>query len=246
MVSIAFAALADPRVLDAVSPGDNEHLDPAEILDNNGTVYLLGTSTGAAATAGLVGAFLEDVLEVARRKAAGSPASRLDPPLSMVLDESANYPLPSLASLMSDGGGSGIATTVVLQSLAQARAVWGEHAASAIWDAAIVKLILGGGSNARDLDDLSKLIGTRPKEVTSRSTGHDGRSSTSTSSSEVPILTPAELRTLPFGSAVLLLRSAPPIALTLSPWTKRKDAKDLMAGRLDLEQRIRDASHIHA
>jgi type IV secretory pathway TraG/TraD family ATPase VirD4 len=246
MVSIAFAALADPRVLDAVSPGDNEHLDPADILANNGTVYLLGTSTGAAATAGLVGAFLEDVLEVARRKAAGSPASRLDPPLSMVLDEAANYPLPSLASLMSDGGGSGIATTVVLQSLAQARAVWGEHAASAIWDAAIVKLILGGGSNARDLDDLSKLIGTRPKEVTSRNTGHDGRSTTSTSSSEVPILSPAELRTLPFGSAVLLLRSAPPIALTLSPWTKRKDAKDLTTARLDLEQRIRDASHTHS
>src|SRR4051794_17518067 len=173
MVSIAFAALADPRVLDAVSPADGEQLDPAEILANNGTVYLLGTSTGAAATAGLVGAFLEDVLEVARRKAACSPASRLDPPLSMILDEAANYPLPSLASLMSDGGGSGIATTVVLQSLAQARAVWGEHAASAIWDAAIVKLILGGGSNARDLDDLSKLIGTRPKDVTSRSTGHD-------------------------------------------------------------------------
>ena len=246
MVSIAFAALADPRVLDAVSPAEGEHLDPAHILENNGTVYLLGTSTGAAATAGLVGAFLEDVLEVARRKAAGSPGSRLDPPLSMILDEAANYPLPSLASLMSDGGGSGIATTVVLQSLAQARAVWGEHAASAIWDAAIVKLILGGGSNARDLDDLSKLIGTRPKDVTSRSTGHDGRRSTSTSTSEAPILTPAELRTLPFGSAVLLLRSAPPIALTMSPWLKRKDAKALTAARTELEQRIRDASAARA
>jgi type IV secretion system protein VirD4 len=242
MVSIAFAALADPRVLDAVSPAEGEQLDPAEVLANNGTVYLLGTSTGAAATAGLVGAFLEDVLEVARRKAACSPASRLDPPLSMILDEAANYPLPSLASLMSDGGGSGIATTVVLQSLSQARAIWGEHAASAIWDAAIVKLILGGGSNARDLEDLSKLIGTRPKQVTSRSTGHDGRHSTSTSTSDVPILTPAELRTLPFGSAVLLLRSAPPIALTMSPWTKRRDAKELTAARLDLEQKIRHAS----
>ncbi|MFC3807648.1 TraM recognition domain-containing protein [Terrabacter sp. MAHUQ-38] len=242
MVSIAFAALADPRVLDAVSPAEGEHLDPAQILAENGTVYLLGTSTGAAATAGLVGAFLEDVLEVARRKAAASPASRLDPPMSMILDEAANYPLPSLASLMSDGGGSGIATTVVLQSLAQARAVWGEHAASAIWDAAIVKVILGGGSNARDLDDLSKLIGTRRKEMTSRSTGHDGRSSTSTSSSEVPILTPAELRTLPFGSAVLLLRSAPPIGLTLTPWVARKDADALSAARVELESRIRRAS----
>ncbi|MFC7597585.1 type IV secretory system conjugative DNA transfer family protein [Terrabacter sp. GCM10028922] len=245
MVSIAFAALADPRVLDAVSPAEGEQFDPADFLTANGTIYLLGTSTGAAATAGLVGAFLEDVLEVARRKAAASPGSRLDPPLSMVLDEAANYPLPSLASLMSDGGGSGIATTVVLQSLAQARAVWGEHAASAIWDAAIVKIILGGGSNARDLEDLSKLIGTRQREVISRSIGGDGRKSTSSSTSEVPILEPARLRTLPFGTSVLLLRSARPIALTMQPWHQRPEAKTLRADRAALEEAIRHASAHH-
>ena len=157
MVTIAFSALADPKVLDAVSPRPGEHFDPETFLRNNGTVYLLGTSTGVSATAGLVGAFVEDVVEAARRIAARSPASRLDPPLSLILDEAANYPLPSLPSLMSDGGGSGLSTIVVLQSLAQARAVWGENQASAIWDAAIVKTILGGGSNARDLEDLSKL-----------------------------------------------------------------------------------------
>src|SRR5690606_33359368 len=130
MVAIAFSALADPKVLDAVSPGPDEHLDPAHFLTNDGTIYLLGTSTGATATAGLVGAFLEDILETARRLAATRPGARLDPPLSVILDEAANYPLPSLPSLMSDGGGSGITTTVVLQSMAQARAVWSEHAAA--------------------------------------------------------------------------------------------------------------------
>jgi type IV secretory pathway TraG/TraD family ATPase VirD4 len=174
--------------------------------------------------------------------AARSPAARLDPPLSMILDEAANNPLPSLASLMSDGGGSGIATTVVLQSLSQARAVWGEHAASAIWDAAIVKLILGGGSNARDLEDLSKLIGTRHKQVTSRSVGADGRSSTSASTIEVPILEPSALRTLPFGEAILLLRSARPISLTLTPWLDRKDASELKASRAALERTIQHAN----
>jgi type IV secretory pathway TraG/TraD family ATPase VirD4 len=92
MVAIAFAALADPRVLDAVSPDDGEAFDPETFLRSRGTVYLLGTSTGAAATAGLVGAFVEDVSEAARRIAAGSPAARLDPPLSLILDEAANYP----------------------------------------------------------------------------------------------------------------------------------------------------------
>ncbi len=49
---------------------------------------------------------------------------------------------------MSEGGGTGISTLLVLQPLARARAVWGDHQARAIWDSAIVKVILGGGSNA--------------------------------------------------------------------------------------------------
>ena len=241
MVTIAFSALADPKVLDAVSPRRGEHFDPERFLRTNGTVYLLGTSTGVAATAGLVGAFVEDVVEVARRIAARSPASRLDPPLSLILDEAANYPLPSLPSLMSDGGGSGLSTVVVLQSLAQARAVWGENPASAIWDAAIVKTILGGGSNARDLEDLSKLLGQRDEHTTSNSRGPDGRRSTSTTTTKVPILEPAALRTLPLGQAILLMKSAPPIVLTLTPWTRRKDAKTLTADREHTEAAIRTA-----
>jgi type IV secretory pathway TraG/TraD family ATPase VirD4 len=241
MVSIAFSALADPKVLDAVNPGPSEHLDPHEFLTGSGTIYLLGTSTGASATAGLVGAFLEDILETARRLAAASPGARIDPPLSVILDEAANYPLPSLPSLMSDGGGSGITTTVVLQSLAQARSVWGDHAAAAIWDAAIDKVILGGGSTARDLDELSRLIGTTREPVHSHTTAADGHRTTSTSTVEVPILDPAALRTMSFGTGVLLLREAPPIALTLRPWTKRKDADRLRRCRAELEEAIRRA-----
>lgn len=241
MVAIAFSALADPKVLDAVSPAPDEHLDPTDFLTNDGTIYLLGTSTGAAATAGLVGAFLEDILETARRLAATRPGARLDPPLSVILDEAANYPLPSLPSLMSDGGGTGITTTVVLQSMAQARAVWSEHAAAAIWDAAIDKVVLGGGSTARDLDELSRLIGTTRQPVQSHSVGHDGHRTTSHSTMETPILDPAALRTLPFGSAILLLREAAPIALTLRPWTSRKDAKALLEARTAIEEAIRRA-----
>jgi len=241
MVTIAFAALADPKVLDAVSPRSGEQFDPDEFLTRAGTIYLIGTSTGAAATSGLVGAFVEDVIEAARRIAARSPKARLDPPLSVILDEAANYPLPSLPSLMSDGGGSGISTIVVLQSLAQARHVWGEHAASAIWDAAIVKVILGGGSNARDLQDLSTLIGQRDERTATVSRGKDGHRTTSESSHKVPVFEPAQLRTLPFGTAILLMRAAAPIRLTLTPWTSRRDARELITDREAAESDIRCA-----
>ena len=137
---------------------------------------------------------------------------------------------------MSEGGGTGITTMVVLQSLAQARAVWGEHEAAAIWDAASVKLILGGGSNARDLGDLSKLIGQRDERQYTESIGAEGHRSHSSSMRETPVMDTSRLRMLPFGTAVLMLRAARPIVLSMQSWTKRPDAAE--AGSC---QRIRAA-----
>jgi type IV secretory pathway TraG/TraD family ATPase VirD4 len=241
MVANTFAALADPGVLDAVSPGPEEDFDPARFLAERGSLYLLGTASGAGATSGLVGAFVEDIVETARRLAAASPGARLDPPAALVLDEAANYCLPSLGSLMSEGGGTGITTVAVLQSLAQARDRWGRDAAQAIWDSAIVKVVLGGGSNAGDLSDLSRLIGERDAPEHSESwSGSDRRRSVSLSRRQRPILSSDALRRLPFGSALLLLlRNAKPIVLELSPWTGRRDAKLLAAARRQAEDAIR-------
>jgi type IV secretion system protein VirD4 len=238
-VRTALACLADPRVLDAVTPRGGESFDPAEFIANTGSLYLIGTASGAGAAAGLISAYLEDVLEVARGVAATSTDARLDPPLALVLDEVANYPLPSLPSLMSDGGGTGITTIAVLQSLAQARSKWGEHDGAAVWDAAIVKIILGGGSNARDLADLSALIGDRDENTTSETRDAAGNRSYSTSPRRMPIMDTGRLRMLPFGTGVLMLRSAHPILLDLHPWSKRRDASTLRADRAETEELIR-------
>jgi type IV secretion system protein VirD4 len=229
MVANAFAPLADPAVLAAVTPEPGNEFDPLAFLAMRGTIYLLGTAEGGArATATLVAALIEDLLDAARRLAARSPRQRLDPPLALLLDEAANYPLRSLPSLMSEGGGSGITTLAVLQSLAQARDRWGREAARAMWDAAIVKIVLGGSSDADDLSDLSRLIGERAVTEWSE-TRHGSRMDRSMSSTirYRPILEPAQLRVLDFGTGLLLLRSAPPIMMTLTPWTDRPDAKTL-------------------
>ena len=82
-------------------------------------------------------------------------------------------------------------------------------------------MILGGGSNARDLIDLATLIGDRDEELTSVSRDHHGGRSTSSSIRRVPVMDTSRLRTLPFGTGVLLLRTAPPVVLDLVPWTVR-------------------------
>ncbi|MHB1808122.1 MAG: type IV secretory system conjugative DNA transfer family protein [Solirubrobacteraceae bacterium] len=242
-VSLAFAALADPRVLAAVTPGDGEDFDPERFLAEHGTLYLLATGAGAGASAALVSAFIEDLTETARRQAARSTGARLDPPLLLALDEIGNLaPLPSLPTLMSDGGGTGITTMTVLQSMAQARQKWGENHAAAIWDAAIVKIILGGNSHSRDLQDLSTLIGERDESTDSTTTDASGGRSHQRSIRRVPILAPDALRTMPFGTGTVLLRSAPPIIADLRAWTSRRDASQLSVQRRQVESVLRDAA----
>ena len=235
-VSLSLSALADPRVLDAVSPRDGEDFDPEAFLRESGTLYLLATGTGAGASAALVAALVEDLIETARRMAARAPGARLDPPMLLALDEIANLaPLPSLPTLMAEGGGTGITTMPVLQSLAQARDKWNEHQANAIWDAAIVKLLLGGASNSKDLQDLSALIGERDEFTDSVTLGDHGSRSSQRSIRRVPVLPPERIRLLPFGTAVTLLRSAPPIITDLRRWPDRADGAQLKTDRAEIE-----------
>ena len=239
-VSLAFSALADPRVLHAVTPPAGEAFNPTAFLQDHGTLYLLATGAGAGASAALVAAFIEDLVETARSLAATSTGARLDPPLLMALDEIGNLaPLPCLPTLMAEGGGTGITTLPVLQSLAQARIKWGDDDATAIWDASIVKIVLGGGSNSRDLQDLSALIGDRDDTTTSTTVDAHGARSTQRSIRRVPVMAPDVLRTLPFGTAVTLLRTTRPIVTTLRPWTKRPDAQLLTDQRADVETQLR-------
>ncbi|MDR1188512.1 MAG: TraM recognition domain-containing protein [Bifidobacteriaceae bacterium] len=239
-VSLALSALADPRVLDAVSPRQGEGFDPARFLQDKGTLYLLATGAGAGASAALVAALVEDLVEAARHLAARSPGARLDPPVLLALDEIANLaPLPSLPTLMAEGGGTGITTMPVLQSLSQARAKWGQDAAGAIWDASIVKVILGGASSTSDLRDLSTLVGERDETTVSDTRTDAGGLSTQRSIRRVPVMPPEAIRTLPFGAGIVLLRSARPLVADLRAWTSRPDAGELARQREAVERALR-------
>src|SRR3546814_17513998 len=115
----------------------------------------------------------------------------------------------------------------VLQSLSQVRDKVGDHAAGAIWDASIFKIILGGTSSARDLQDLSALIGERDEKTDTISIGDNGSRSLQRSTRRVPVIPPETIRTLPFGTALLMLRRPPPLVPDIRPWTTRNDATPL-------------------
>lgn len=222
----AFDALADPRVLDACSPDPSEAFDSGRFLDGNGTLYLVGSTGAQLSVAPLVAALIEDVVESARRRGTSSPAGRLDPPLLLLLDEAANIaPIPSLPSLLSDGGGSGITTVAVLQSLAQARVRWGDAHAETMWDAATIKVMLGGLAHAEDLLRISRLAGEIDERTETHTRGMNGKS-VSTSLRRLPALPVEKLRGLPIGRALVLARRARPVEAVLTPfWSGRQGPK---------------------
>jgi type IV secretory pathway TraG/TraD family ATPase VirD4 len=214
----AVDCLADPRVLATCSPNEHEAFDPTDFLQQHGTLYLLGATGTQLSVAPLITSLLQDLVDTARTLAANQQGGRLDPPLLLLLDEAANIaPIPSLPNLLADGGGTGITTVAVLQSLAQARARWGDAGADAMWDASTTKVILGGLAHADDLMRISRLAGDIDAPQITRSTGSGG-GSRSVSSQRLPALPLERIRCLPAGQALVLARRCPPVHAELKPW----------------------------
>lgn len=231
----SLAALADPRLRDACAPTEGTDLDPRELLESNGTLFVVGTAETQDVIAPLVAALVEAVTGTARSLAAETATGQLSPSLLLALDEAANIaPLPTLPTLLAEGGGTGITTMVVLQSRAQARARWGEEAADAILAACTHRVILGGGGELSELEDLTRLIGERDEEVRSHSwspwgagTNSGGGAQTSSSLRRIPILTPADLQAMDKGTGVLCSPGMRPALVWLPAWWDRRDADQL-------------------
>ncbi|HET7475206.1 MAG TPA: TraM recognition domain-containing protein [Dermatophilaceae bacterium] len=232
-LGLVLGALTDPAVLDLLCPEPGTGLDvEAFVRDGTDTLYLVSEGGAGVATAPLVTAFAAAVVTAARRHSQTTPTGRLDPPLTLVLDEAANVaPLPDLPTLMADGGGRGITTWAFVQSFAQLRTRWGRDGADTIWGATSIKLILGGCTEADDLERLSKLIGDRrvPRRSTTTPTGlltrsTTGNASTSTSSERERVLPVEAIARIPTGQALMLYRALPAALITLPGWWERPDA----------------------
>jgi type IV secretion system protein VirD4 len=245
VVAAAIAPLALPTVRASLTPtADRPAITAEQLLEGAGTLYALATDRGAAASAGLVSALIEDIAYTARITAARSSGGRMDPPVLFLLDECANVaPIPSLPSLLADGRGQNLTVIPIFQTLAQVRSRYGDQDASTVFSASQVKLILGGADDADDCRDLSALIGERDDWYsTSSHSSHalaiDTKATTSTSLRKVPILPPDAIRSIPFGSAVMLLSQAGPIPLRMRPWTARPDGDRINRQQREVEAQL--------
>ncbi|WP_097955898.1 type IV secretory system conjugative DNA transfer family protein [Streptomyces sp. wa1002] len=128
----AFAALSTVHIREACTANRADSLALESFVDEGGTLYLVGepiedprSRPGAMP---LLTALASDVVEHGRRMAARSSDGRLDPPMTLVLDDvAAVAPLPQLPELLTTGQHRGMPTLVLLRSREQGRARWQER-----------------------------------------------------------------------------------------------------------------------
>jgi type IV secretion system protein VirD4 len=227
-VDLTLAPFQHDEVLER-SAVDAEHsFDIAVALSCPTTIYALAKDRGSASVGAgpLITAFCDELVVQAEREAAKRPGRRLDPPLLALLDEAPSIvPLPDLPNLVADGRGRGITTVLSMQSFSQATARWGLTGAATIRNAVTVTSVFGGLSVASDLDELSRLSGTRRVPRRSFNEGSEGdRTSVSTSPVDEAVLTPSEIHTLGDGELLLFWgRLRPVLAYAPGTW-EGKDA----------------------
>ncbi|MGP3983389.1 type IV secretory system conjugative DNA transfer family protein [Streptomyces sp. KR80] len=125
----ALSALSSIHIRDACNPTRADSLAVESFVAEGGTLYVVGegiedprTHPGAMP---LLTALVSSVVEHGRRMAERSSSGRLDPPLTLVLDDiAAVAPLPQLPELLADGAARGLPTLALLRSEEQARARW--------------------------------------------------------------------------------------------------------------------------
>ncbi|MBN0045167.1 type VI secretion protein [Streptomyces actuosus] len=129
LVARALSALLTVHVREACTPNRTDALALDSFVQEGGTLYVVGqsiedprTNPGAMP---LLTALVSSVVERGRRMAERSSSGRLDPPLTLVLDDvAAVAPLPRLPELLATGAARGLPTLALLRSREQARARW--------------------------------------------------------------------------------------------------------------------------
>ena len=91
-------------------------------------------------------------------------------------------------------------------------------------NAASILLVFGGLTVASDLEELSRLAGTRRVERASFSSDGRARSSRSTHLVDEPVLSPAEVHALAPGEALCLWGRLPPVLAHLPALFEGRDA----------------------
>jgi hypothetical protein len=129
LTSRALSALFTVNIREACTPNRTDALSLDSFVHEGGTLYVVGESIedprSNPGAMPLLTALVSSVVERGRRMAERSSSGRLDPPLTLVLDDvAATAPIPQLPELLATGRDQGLPALALLRSREQARSRW--------------------------------------------------------------------------------------------------------------------------
>jgi type IV secretion system protein VirD4 len=238
-----------PAVVRAVSPAAGEGFDFAGFLADRNTLYLVADDA-TSPVAPLFVALAAELTWVARqaggtRRPARPPrdqllgskalarlapqprtVARLDPPLSLVLDEVANIAPVPVAAWATWAAGSGVWLHLYAQAWAQLAERWGDHGAAVIWQSCRTKVIFAGTSENKLCQMAEDACGkVRLRGIDDWRYTRTGKPRRRPSFEDVPVLPHSDLIQLPEGHAVVIQGSAKPTIVRTEQFWHRRDVK---------------------
>nr|WP_112472305.1 type IV secretory system conjugative DNA transfer family protein [Streptomyces sp. ST1020] len=123
------AALSTVNIREACTPNRTDAVTLDSFIHETGTLYVVGASIEDPRTnpgaMPLLTALVASVVERGRRMAERSSSGRLDPPLTLILDDvAATAPIPTLPDLLRTGESQGLPTLALVRSEEQAKSRW--------------------------------------------------------------------------------------------------------------------------
>jgi type IV secretion system protein VirD4 len=235
-----------------VPTADRPTTDIRSLIDGGGTIYLLGRDDPYASASPLMTAVTEDVLDLAKRLGETSEYGRLCPPFLACLDElPSTAPIPTLATRLANERALGVSFILAAQTWRQFVVCYGVDTARTILGLSNNLVIFGGGKDIAFYRELSALLGstTQIQHHHAGGTGLTsglgvgamgaGRGGGTWSPQRVPVMEPAELRTLPPGRALVVPDSSLPLVARLRSCIAGRRGRHLLAEQSRLRRETR-------
>ena len=225
-VQQAMSLFFQPEIRARCVPSQNRPAtDLADLITQQGTVYLLGREDPYASAAPLMTAIAEHVLDTALQIANSSPHGRMTPCFLACLDElPSTTPLPTLRVRMANERALGLSFIYASQTWKQMVVSYGEDEARSLFGLTNNLVIFGGGKDIHFYKEISDLL---DDVRISRQTISDGPGGigTSRTGENVRVLRPGDIRRIPERHALVVAGNAPPIIATLRRCLDGKDGR---------------------
>ena len=221
-LNAALRFMQDPMIAETLCPPGPGTLDIPAFLRSRDTLFLVVADAAQSPVPPVFTMLVAEVAHVAR--ASTAVTGRLDPPLTLELDEIGNTAPVPVAAWATWAAGSGIRIHIYAQSYSQLVGRWKEQGAETIWQSSDVKVIYAHTTEDGLCRRVEQACGQARVRQPGSSGGPPGTGRTYSWAPE-PVLAASQVRELPSGRAIVIQGGARPVIVRTEKYWRRRDVR---------------------